>query len=352
MRVTKYLNGTTSLLITTAMIGMVILPNASYSLDKLARDQEQNRQRVAQLQAQVHAGGHAVGNLQRHKNALADPGATLAAAGAGTLTAAIAAASADAASAATGMPHVTDAEKIAIIQTVEGGGAGDDAHKSAIRTALGIDPTQANHVATAGEVNAFVTAAEERLVRLPGKTVKAAARKIEVANLTKFSNALTDSGAALAAVGAGTLMGALGAAVADAGSAANGLAIGNNTQKITALEAIEGGGAGDDAHRSAIRTALGIDPDPANFVATNPRVHDFFIIAKSTTVLLPQIDARLGPVGAGNQVAKIRTVITRLNAGTHSAGAHHGVVAGNNIGAAGGAGAPNTVEAALQRLGL
>jgi hypothetical protein len=129
------------------MAGVFVLPEAGYGMQHLRKKQEQEQQEKVALQARVHAGG-------THQTALRDPGAALAAAGPGSITAAVTAASGDGGSAATGMPFATNADKIAIIRAVEGGGAGDNAHKAAIRTALGLDPA-----APAGDVTAFVEAA-------------------------------------------------------------------------------------------------------------------------------------------------------------------------------------------------
>jgi len=106
--------------------------------------------------------------------------------------------------------------------------------------------------------------------------------------------------------------------------------------KLAAMRAVEGGGAGDAPHKAAIRTALGLDPNPAaaNHVAITADVANFMETARLGVLLH-------GMAGANND-QKLRAVLGRLNVGGHNAttGANVGVVVSPDI------------DAALTHLGL
>jgi hypothetical protein len=294
MQVKNPIKLTTVLLASTVMAGSMVLPEAACGAQAQKRYQEQLRQEEeAKHKATLATLG---GSAAKHKDALANPAAALTAVGLTDLTAILTAAAADVASAANGLPLATNENKIDAMKAIEGGGGGDAPHKAAIRTALGLDPNPAaaNHVAITADVTAFIAAAEERLVKLPGKTAKATDRKAQVTGLTKYKADLKDPAAALAAAGLTGLTAILTAAAADGASAANGLPLATNENKIDAMKAIEGGGGGDAPHKAAIRTALGLDPNPAapNHLAITADVTAFIAAAEERLVKLPEKTAK------------------------------------------------------------
>jgi hypothetical protein len=257
-----------TLCITSALVGMMVFPEAGYASAAMNRQILAQRQAALQKEQELKALNEKVhgvagapgapGGLMGYKNALADPAAKLGAAGAGTLTAAVTAASGDAHSAAHTMPHATDQDKIAAMRAIEGGVAGDAPHKAAIRTALGLDPNPAapDHAAITADVAAFITKAGDQI----------------------YIHAVADPHGAMLP---GTpLETALVAAAAVGGSAANGVLVPahpatpeqTTEYKIALIDAIEtanlhvGGGGGllvNDEAKTAIRKALGVPLDLA-----------------------------------------------------------------------------------------
>jgi hypothetical protein len=125
--------------------------------------------------------------------------------------------------------------------------------------------------------------------------------------------------------------------------------LGTAEQKVAALRAIEtahlhhGGGVGiidNDNAKAAIRTALGIDPAPAQFLATGPQVLTFLIIAGEDQINNVML---AGIVGAVPTIDKIEDIRTRLAAAQYRG--DNGV----NVGAGG---AHDTIAESLTRLGL
>ena len=157
MYLTKKSKFKVTLLISTVIASVFALPEAAYGATRLLQQKAQQEQEKAVLQAQVAVGGANIVGLTQYKDALANPAGALVAAGPTDLTAILGLAVGDGASAANALPLVNDADKMAAMRAVEGGGGGDAPHKAAIRTALGLDPNPAaaNHVAITADVRAF-----------------------------------------------------------------------------------------------------------------------------------------------------------------------------------------------------
>ena len=284
-------------------------------------------------------------NLTKHRDALADPNAALTAAGPGTLTQAITDAKADGASAANPLPIGTVAEKIAALKAIEAiaSPGAEDNYKRDIRIALGLKSDPAALGAVAPE-----TAAVTQFREAATRQEKTPARKAAIVNLKKYADAIEAPHTALG--GGQPLALALGAAALINPSSAHGLPLGTVEEKAAALRATEsahlhyGGGAGilaDDNAKAAIRTALGIDPTPANFAATRAQVLAFLIVAEE-----PDIRNKLAGLGGLGTptVDKVEAVRTRLIPGTYNA------TTGAGPGPAGGA--ADTIAVSLGRLGL
>lgn len=243
MRLSKFTKVTSALFISTVMVGMVALPQASYGLDKLKRDKEAQVAREAGLRA---AGGAAVGQinaLNTFKDALEDPSDTLA--DGSPLDVALRAASAQAGSAANGLipaaPNATEGHKINALRVLEASAvAGDAAHKTAIRTALGLHATGANPAAVTASIASFVSLATK---------------------CNYFDLSRQDGGAMGGAMGAAVIDAAAGAV---AGDAAHGLPTATPANKVAVIRALVAtiGGAPtvhDAGALNKLKVALGIN---------------------------------------------------------------------------------------------
>jgi hypothetical protein len=341
---------TTVLLASTVMATTLVWSEAAHGAQSQKRYQEQLRiQEEAKHKAALTTLG---GSAAKYKDALKDPATALGGPAApGNLTQATDNAVLVVGSAALAHAgHVgTNAEKIAALEAIDGASAAgtDDVANSEVRTALGLDPNPLNYVATKPEVTTFINAAKERLVRLPDKTAKAGTRKAAVADLQKYANAIANPHAALG--GGQPLYLAFAAAALINPSASLGMPLGTADHTVAALRAIEtahlhhGGGVGiidNDNAKAAIRTALGIDPAPAQFLATGPQVLTFLIIAGEDQINNVML---AGIVGAVPTIDKIEDIRTRLAAAQYRG--DNGV----NVGAGG---AHDTIAVSLTRLGL
>jgi hypothetical protein len=337
---TKSVKLKATLFLTSALVGMMVFPEAGYASAAATRRILAERQAALQKEQELKALNEKVhgvagapgapGGLMGYKNALADPAAKLGAAGAGTLTAAVTAASGDAHSAAHHMSHATNEDKIAAMRAIEGGGAGDARHKAAIRTALGLDP---NAPASNADVAAFITKAGDQIY------INAVATPLPQLDPVR------PLGAALAHAA-----GVPGSAAQGVPAPAHGAPADQITEyRIALLNAIEtanlhvvGGNADDDAAKIAIRKALGLPLDPAQ-----SRVNITAFLRSAEGAAIGVRLAGIGGLGAST-IERLEDVRRRLEAGDHRAGAIGGA-AGANIGAGP---ANETIAAALTRLGL
>jgi hypothetical protein len=308
-----------TLLISTVMAGVFSLPQAAQGFDRARQMHAEQQREQAALQAQIHAGGGVIADLIRHKAALADPGAALAHVGPGTITEAVTNASDDLHSAANGMPFANNTQKIDIIRTVEGGGAADNGHKTAIREALGLDPA-----APAVDVTNFAGSADDQIL-----AAKAATRGAKIVNLRTHQAALAHPGVALANATALDLAlrnasAGVGGVSAAAGMIA-GMPGGTVAEKIAALRAIEAiaSPGGEDVHKTAIRNALGLNSDAAALMIGSPEslsVTAFIDAAEERLVQAPQAAAHAGTIaGLNTYIAALANPGGALGAGTNVA---------------------------------
>ncbi|MBM3468204.1 MAG: hypothetical protein FJX71_02080 [Alphaproteobacteria bacterium] len=288
MTIAKHLKLSSTLLLGTLVAGVLVFPKAANGAEDVKRHLEALH---AQQLATVRAGhGADLAAITKLKDAMAHPNQALATPGApGSLGAAIVAAAADpacviggavAAPAAVGpapapvpMPIATEADKIAAIRALEAAGAHgatNPQHRSAIRTALGLDPAPANFAATQAELNHFLAAAEQRLVHLPERTQRAAA-------LTAYIDRLRTARAQLAA---GGHFATLAANLKGLGGIAAAMPDGNEDQRLAVINAVEAappdGGLNDNG-KDLIRTALNLPAGPG---ANHDKVEVFLRAAR------------------------------------------------------------------------
>ncbi|MGV8948321.1 MAG: hypothetical protein ACOH2E_03000 [Candidatus Paracaedibacter sp.] len=325
MQVKNPIKLTTVLLASTVMVGSMVLPEAACGSGIARQRMAEAAERERLLALAGHAHVATIADVRKHKDALKDPNAALTAAGPADLTAILTTAAAAAGSAIHAHALATHENKLDALTLLEAAAApaiplaptaaetADETGKSGIRTALGLDPTPAAFPGTTAEVTAFISAAKERLVRLPDKTAKAGARKatiaghaVAIADVRKHKDALKDPNAALTAAGPADLTAILTTAAAAAGSAIHAHALATHENKLDALTLLEAAAApaiplaptaaetADETGKSGIRTALGLDPTPAAFPGTTAEVTAFISAAKERLVRLPDKTAKAG----------------------------------------------------------
>ncbi|MBM3468203.1 MAG: hypothetical protein FJX71_02075 [Alphaproteobacteria bacterium] len=272
---TKYLKLSSALLLGTLVPGVLFLTKAASGVEDVKRHLQALH---AQELATVRAGhGTNLANMTKLKDAMAHPDRALNPATANSVGAALTAAAGDNACVVGGavapgappgaaMPIATEANKIAAIRALEAAGAHgatNPQHRSAIRTALGLDPSPANFAATQAELNHFLAVAEQRFVNLPLQTLIAG-------RLDGYINRLVTSQADIAPGGhmanvalelAGVGVGGPGP---NAAPAANGMPHGTADQKLNIIQAVEAAATPgpNDAGKSLIRHALNLPTAP------------------------------------------------------------------------------------------
>lgn len=261
MHLGKKINLTYGLLFTTVISSIVVAPESVYSaeaqqLEAMRKKREEVATRSAAMQrASQGTYKNMMANTLAQFNDAASPLSTALADIVNGRNGFPAPNPADAAHA---QAHGTTQERYDLLKRIErtpvGGTANDDAAKSGIRRALGIDDSLANLRTTHPAVQAFIKA-----TIFPFITVKAE-------NLQYYRNALMNPLAELAKAGANKLGAVLAAASATPGTAAYNKIPGAGTAEekragtLVALRAIEAAPAGapNDAIKQEISTALGL----------------------------------------------------------------------------------------------